>query len=121
MKWLEKQKATDEVWHSALEHFDKIGNDLKKTDPSDPNYEMLWETYLKAADEILEIEKTKKGHRWEVIKFIITAILKVLGQFTNYAFGFVVCDFEATNSMNSKVWPMVQNFIQKAFSMNRSN
>lgn len=119
-RWLEKQKSEDEVWRSALENFERAGNDVKAADPSDPNYELLWDIYLKAANELLEIEKTKKGHRWEVVKFVVSMVLKVFGTFSNYAFGFVICDFEATHSMTSKVWPMVQNFIQKVVPINRS-
>ena len=115
-------KLEDIILVELQEDYHKAVENLNNTDPSDENYEMLEdavkdargryvEFYIKRKELNLNNVKFWAGLAVNGVQFLITVLMTLLGW-----------DFEATNSMTSKLWPRVLNAMPlKMWSVNTNS
>ena len=107
MKRAEKQAIKDKRWLSLGDVFEKQQAYLMSLDPDSEEYKEAQQAFKETNDILLKTEEEEEKLSWDKIKFTISVIVRCAETIGILAFTVIFCGYEATNSMTSKMWPII--------------
>ncbi len=107
MSWKNRQER-EVLWARVGETYKKACEEYANTDPTDPNYELICQNLKESQEKMINLYNEDRKHRWDIVKFIVSSGLGFFQTIGTLGFGLTMLDFEATNSMTSKFWPVIQ-------------